>query len=137
MANFRSLNRVSLVGKVVKAPRIARNKEDTNTLVWFIVATNEALHEQGRKKGSKLKFYPSYHSVNCWGKLAETMGMLLKTGSLVAVDGKLRYYKKKIGDETVWLATIYADDVAAIDYLKDYKAEQKEDEGEDPIPEKK
>ena len=95
-----------------------------------MVATNEIVIDTYPKKKAERekRTYASYHSINCYGKLAEVMGMLLQKGTLVAVDGKLRYYKRRIGNQMAYVATVYAEDVAVLADFKEWKPEGEKEE---------
>jgi single-strand DNA-binding protein len=78
-------NSVQLVGSLGRD--VAYRQLDNGRSVAYIkMATREVFHN---KDGSK-RIETTWHNVTAWGKIAETMQVLLKKGSTIVVQGKLR-----------------------------------------------
>jgi single-strand DNA-binding protein len=80
------LNRVSLIGNLVKDPEI-RQFESEKILLKFSLATNRYYYEPNSEtKINDVQF----HEVVIWGKMAETLYDFLKKGVKVFVEGRLQ-----------------------------------------------
>lgn len=81
MADYASLNKVILVGRIVDEVKTHDTKRGT-AVAWFTMATDE-VYPQGKKPKA------SFHRIVCFGKKAEFMLMYSQRGKLIAVEGKL------------------------------------------------
>ncbi|MBC7363468.1 MAG: single-stranded DNA-binding protein [Candidatus Aminicenantes bacterium] len=88
MRERNSLNRVILIGHLVKKPEIRYLPESGRPVARFQVATNEQLYYQETKKTVERT---EYHRVVAWGKLAEFCEKFLEQGRQILVEGKLRW----------------------------------------------
>lgn len=88
MRERNSLNRVILIGHLVKKPEIRYLPESGRPVARFQVATNEQLYYQDTKKTVDRT---EYHRIVAWGKLAEFCEKFLEQGRQVLVEGKLRW----------------------------------------------
>lgn len=79
------VNRVILVGNLGKDPD-ARNLENGTKVVKFTMATNERYTARNGEKMTKTE----WHNIVMWRTLAENAERLLKKGSLIYLEGKLR-----------------------------------------------
>lgn len=78
-------NSVQLIGSLGRD--VEYRQLDNGRHVAFIkMATREVFRS---KDGSK-RVETTWHNVTAWGKIAETMHALLKKGSTIVVQGKLR-----------------------------------------------
>lgn len=75
-----SVNKFIALGNLTKDPEIIDRKG--SKVCNFSIAINEV---SGNKKET------IYIDVECWGAVAENCGNFLKKGSLVFVDGKLKF----------------------------------------------
>ncbi len=91
-----SLNKVMLIGNVGKDPLI-RHNENGGTSANFSVATTEKYKD----RNGVLQEQTEWHNVVCWRGIAETVEKFVKKGSLVFIEGKLRYrdWKDQNGQE--------------------------------------
>lgn len=79
------INSVTLIGNVGKQPEVKRLEGD-RVVASFSVATNESYKD----KNGEWQTQTEWHSINCWGRLAEYAEKNLGSGKLVYVEGKLR-----------------------------------------------
>lgn len=85
MSHYAFLNRVQLIGNLTVDPEIRQT--NTGTAVGsFSIATNRAY----KGADGELKEETEYHAIVVWAKLAELAGSLLKKGSKVFVEGRLK-----------------------------------------------
>jgi len=94
MQNLR--NKVQLIGNVGAVPEI-KSMESGKKLAKFSLATSETYRNA---KGEKVT-ETQWHSIICWGKLAEIVEKYLTKGKEVALEGKLinRSYNDKDGNK--------------------------------------
>lgn len=128
MANLRSVNVVILVGhlsqdvkfKWVKIKRKGKEKEDTQGMASFNMATNETFREGEKKR-------VEFHRVIVWGKRAELCNKYLKKGSFIYIQGKLRHRSFRDNDGTmIWITEVNAEDLTFMGKKGDYEVEEKE-----------
>ncbi len=79
------INRVQLTGNLGNAPEV-KTFGDGNKLIKFSLATNE---EYKTTKG-EIATDTQWHFISVWGKLALELETILKKGSHVSVDGKIK-----------------------------------------------
>jgi len=87
------MNKVVLMGHLGADPRSGATpsgKKVTN----FSIATNEFYKSA---EGEKIK-RTDWHKITTWGKVAEACEKMLRKGSMVLVEGKIRNDKKE-GDD--------------------------------------
>jgi len=80
-----SLNRVTLVGRLVRDPEL-RTTSAGKSVVSFSVAVNKRVKAQD---GTEADFF----RVTAWGQTAEYVNTYLTKGRLVSVDGRLETKK--------------------------------------------
>lgn len=109
---MRSVNKVILVGNVTRDGEVSYTPSG-KAVCYFTVATNRAWKDAN----GEWKDEASFHNVNAWGKLGESLAKLLQKGMKVYVEGLLTYREKR--DETGKLvskdARIMADTVVLLD----------------------
>lgn len=88
MREKNSLNRVILIGHLVKKPEIRYIPESGRPVARFQIATNEQLYSQGTGKTTERT---EYHRIVAWGKLAEFCKNFLEQGRQILVEGRLRW----------------------------------------------
>ena len=86
-------NKVTLIGYVGKDPEV--KQAGSSTVAKFTLATSEKFKDKDGNKQEKTQ----WHNLECWGKLAETVGKFVKKGSKIDVEGKIEYdeYTNKEG----------------------------------------
>ena len=84
---MRSLNKVILIGRVVKEPEF-KEKGEIKYARYTVVTSK--IHFSKKHEGGK-KEYPSFHFCISWGRAAEFVRDYLAVGSLVSIDGELNY----------------------------------------------
>ena len=84
-------NSVQLIGSLGRDVDL-RQLDNGRSVAYIKMATREAFHSP---EGSK-RIETTWHNLVAWGKIAETMKVLLKKGSTIVVQGKLR--NRFIGD---------------------------------------
>ena len=80
-----SLNRIMLIGNLGRDPE-AKNVGD-KTVCEFSLATTE----RWRDASGELKEQTDWHRIVIWGRQAENAAKFLKKGSMVYVEGSIRY----------------------------------------------
>lgn len=81
----RSLNRVQLIGNLVRDPEL-RYTPNNKAVVTFSIATTRNWVTNGSKREET-----EFHRIVAWDKLAEICSQLLAKGSKVYVDGRIHY----------------------------------------------
>ncbi len=88
MRDRNSLNRVILIGHLVKKPEIRYLPDSGRPVARLQVATNEqAFNRDTRQSTDRTE----YHRVVVWGSLADFCGKYLEAGRQVLVEGRLRW----------------------------------------------
>ncbi len=87
MRDRNSLNRVILVGHLVKKPEI-RHIPSGRAVARFQVATNEQAYNRDTRQATERT---EYHRIVAWGPLAEFCDRFLEAGRQVMVEGRLRW----------------------------------------------
>ncbi|HRD02531.1 MAG TPA: single-stranded DNA-binding protein [Candidatus Saccharicenans sp.] len=87
MRDLNSLNRVILVGNLVKKPELRYLPKSNRAVASFQVATNESVYHPDSNQTSKKT---EFHRIVTWGKLAEFCNKYLDQGRQVLIEGKLR-----------------------------------------------
>lgn len=113
-----SVNKVELNGFLGKDPEY-RKLANGNTMMSFCIATDESYKD---KNGEWVK-NTTWHNVVQWKAPEENVRLLLKKGSRVAVEGKLRNnkYTDKNGD------TRYSTDIISYSVEPDETKRKEED----------
>jgi single-strand DNA-binding protein len=83
---MRGINRVTLVGNLGKDPEL-KTLPDGTLVVKMTVATTETY----RAKDGGSHTHTDWHTVVAWRGLASIAGQYLHKGSLVYIEGKIRY----------------------------------------------
>ena len=88
MAELRlgSLNYIALIGRVTHDPELKYTPKG-NAVCNFSVAVNRRWKD---KETGEWKDDPSFFRVQTWGKTAERCGEVMKKGSAVLIEGRLR-----------------------------------------------
>ncbi|MGQ9800101.1 MAG: single-stranded DNA-binding protein [Candidatus Saccharicenans sp.] len=87
MRDRNSLNKVILVGNLVKKPEI-RHIPSGRAVARFQVATNEQIYNRDTRQSTDRT---EFHRIVAWGPLAEFCEKFLEAGRLVMVEGRLRW----------------------------------------------
>jgi len=82
----RSLNKVMLIGNVGDDPEI-RSTPNGNTLAKFSLATSRTWKDKDGQQQEKTE----WHRCTAWGKLADIIGMYVKKGKQLYVEGSVEY----------------------------------------------
>ena len=109
------VNKVILVGNLGKDPEL-RNFEGGNMVANFTLATTEVYRD---KNGNKAD-HTEWHNIAMWGKLADIAGKLLRKGSKVYLEGKIksRSWEDKEGNKR-YVTEIIADSFTLLDRKSD------------------
>lgn len=125
------VNKAILVGNLGKDPEL-RSFEGGNMVANFSLATSESYRD---KAGNKVDS-TEWHNIAMWGKLADLAGKLLKKGSKVYVEGRIknRSWEDREGNKR-YITEIVADNFTLLDrksdggesgYQSDYSNEQEQ-----------
>lgn len=113
MANKRSLNRVILLGNVGKEPEVNHVTSLDRDVAKFSLATTEVYLD---KKDNKWKDTTQWHNIVAWGYLAQKVEKKVKSGTMLAIEGKVTYRKwKDKHDQDRWKTEIVADSISVIE----------------------
>ncbi|MDI6845462.1 MAG: single-stranded DNA-binding protein [Candidatus Saccharicenans sp.] len=88
MRDRNSLNRVILIGHLVKKPEIRYIPSSGRPVARFQVATNEQIFNRDTRQTSERT---EFHRIVAWGPLAEFCDKFLEAGRQVLVEGRLRW----------------------------------------------
>lgn len=101
-----SLNKVTLIGRLGADPDI-RYTQDGKAVARISLATTE----YSKSKDGERKETTSWHRVVMFDKKAELAEKYLEKGSLVFIEGKLRYGKYEKDGQTHYTTDIVATDL--------------------------
>ncbi|HOX97525.1 MAG TPA: single-stranded DNA-binding protein [bacterium] len=79
------LNKVMLIGRLVKKPEI-RSTSSGQNVASFSVVTNRYWTDKNGQKQEKAEF----HNVVVWGRLADIAGQYLDKGKKLYIEGRLQ-----------------------------------------------
>ncbi|MBC8173417.1 MAG: single-stranded DNA-binding protein [Chitinophagales bacterium] len=98
------INKVILIGNLGKDPEL-RNFEGGNVVANFTLATTEVYRDRNQNKVE----HTEWHNIAMWGKLADIASKLLRKGSKVYIEGRIksRSWEDKEGNKK------YATDIIA------------------------
>ena len=82
----RSLNKIMLIGNVGDDPEI-RSTPNGNTMAKFSLATSRTWKSSDGQQQEKTE----WHRCTAWGKLGEIIGMYVKKGKQLYVEGRVEY----------------------------------------------
>ena len=80
-----SLNKAQIIGNLTRDPEL-RKTQSNQSVCTVGVATNRSWTDSSGARHEEAEF----HSVVCWGRLAEIVAEHLKKGSKVFFEGRLR-----------------------------------------------
>lgn len=108
-----SLNKVILVGRLGRDPEIRYipSREGERAIARFSVATSEVYTTRDGEK----REVTEWHSVYCWGKLAEFVREYLRKGRQILVEGRLRTRKWESDGQRRSRTEIEADKIIILD----------------------
>lgn len=107
----RSLNKVLLIGNVVRDPEIRFTAQNT-AVGNFSIATNRTWNDANGQAQEETE----YSRIVVWGKLAEIVGQIIQKGRKVFVEGRLRTREWETKDGQKRQSTeIVAENVIALD----------------------
>jgi len=87
MRDLNSLNKVILIGHLVRKPDLRYLPKSGRPVTSFQIATNESVFNPDTKQASQRT---EFHRIVAWGKLAEFCQKYLEQGRQILVEGKLR-----------------------------------------------
>ncbi len=108
------MNRVVLMGHLQENPEPSETKTGKK-VATFIVETNEIYKNAD---GEKVKRTDG-HTITCWGKVAEACIKMLRKGSFVLVEGKIRNISNENGNKKNY--SIFATEVS---FISNYGSEK-------------
>lgn len=106
----RSLNKVLLIGNVVRDPEVRFTAQNT-AVANFTVATNRTWNDANGQAQEESEF----SRVVVWGKLAEIVGQIIQKGRKVYVEGRLRTREWEKDGVKRQSTEIVAENVIALD----------------------
>ena len=106
------LNRVVIVGRLVRDPELRKTASD-RSVVAFTVALDNRTTNNGEKS-------TSYIPCTAWNSTAESIAKFMKKGSLVGVDGHLNQRRYTANDgRKVSVVEVIADSVQFLEKKND------------------
>ena len=111
---MQGLNKIVLIGRLCSHPELRTGKSGT---AWcnLSVAT-----DRNRKEGDEYKKETDWHHVRVFGRDAERCEQMLRSGSLVSVEGRMTYDKWEDDDGKKRVSPrIIADRVGFLSDLRD------------------
>ena len=81
-----NLNKVLLIGRLTQDPEM-RTTPSGQSVTTVRLATNRVWNDQATKQKREAT---EFHTVICWGRLAEICGQYLKKGGLAFFEGRLQ-----------------------------------------------
>lgn len=96
---MKTKNFVELIGFLGRDPAVQRTSDGSFVHARLSVATTDRWTAAGGERKERTE----WHRVVLWGPLGERAAQLLRTGSLVQVEGHLRssVYDKTVGSHTI------------------------------------
>lgn len=91
MAHVRSLNRVTLVGRVGRNPECTILPNSAREVARFSLATNEGFFDRNSNSWKDLP--TEWHDIVAWGDKAQRVEKQIRKGDLVLVEGSIRTRK--------------------------------------------
>ncbi len=119
--NVRSLNKVILVGRVGRDPEITHIPSSNSDVAKFSLATTEGYKDRNQEWKERTE----WHNIVAWGGIVQRIERSIAKGDLVLVEGKIRTYKYKVGEEDRRGFEIRADNV----YLLEKNRSSQRNEG--------
>ena len=112
---MRGLNKISLIGNVGKDPEI-HALDKSIKVAKFSLATTESYRDDSGQVHSRT----DWHTIILWRGLAELAEKYLRKGSLVFIEGKLKYrsYDDKDGQKK-YVAEIIGEQIILLDKKND------------------
>lgn len=108
------MNKVLLVGRLVKDPELKHMEASGKNLCSFTIAVNRNYTNSSGEK--EADFIP----VVVWGKIAEAVSSYMKKGSLISVAGRLqiRSYEGRDGNKK-FITEVVGEEVLFLDFKKE------------------
>ena len=124
---MKGMNRVTLVGNIGGDPE-GKVLADGTAVAKFSLATSDWY----RTKDGEVRSDTQWHTVVLWRGLAELAGKYLKKGSLILLEGRLRYRKYEDKEGTMrYVAEIIGDNLIMLDRKLAQNGTVREEEGDD------
>jgi single-strand DNA-binding protein len=117
------MNKIVLLGKLIKDPELRKLEENDKVFTRFIVAVDRSFKSQDGTRKSDLI------PVTFWGRKAEVVCQYMKKGSYISLSGRLRTgsYEDKDGNKK-YIAEVVAEDFK---FVGDRKTEKEDQEVND------
>lgn len=126
----RSLNKVMLIGNIVRDPELRYTPQNT-AVSTFTVATNRSwTGSDGSEQESA-----EYTRIVCWGKLAEIVKQIISKGRKVYVEGRLQTRQWEKDGQKHQQTEVVADQVLALDAPRGQGARNENSEADYSYPE--
>lgn len=111
---MRTMNRIVLIGRLGRHPELRESKSGGR---WCALSVATERH---RKDGEQWKVETDWHQVRVFGSEAEKCEQMLRSGSLVSIEGSMHYERWEDEDgKTRVAARISADRVGFLANLRE------------------
>ncbi|MEE9316399.1 MAG: single-stranded DNA-binding protein [bacterium] len=115
MANRGSINKVQIIGNVVKDPEIKETSPGISRALVYVATNRYWKTEDGGEKEET-----QFHKIVAWHKLAEICGKLLTKGRKIYVEGRLSTHEWETEEgETRRELEIIMEDLVLLDSRRD------------------
>ncbi len=101
-----NMNKVCLIGRLTKDPRISAPSEN-NTCARFTLAVDGITNVKGEKQAD---FIP----ITAWGKLAEAIGKYCAKGKQISIVGRLRTWRHEVNGEIRYEMEVVAEQMGLL-----------------------
>lgn len=109
------VNRVHLVGRLGQDPEVRSLGQSGDNVTQFSLATSRKFNTRdGEKKEST-----QWHKIQCFGPQGENCSRYLQKGSLVYIEGEIRYREYEQDGVKKYATDIYAQSVQFLDKKSD------------------
>ncbi|MBN2695663.1 single-stranded DNA-binding protein [bacterium] len=129
MAN---INKVILIGRVGKDPETSFNANGTTQVTKFSLATSEFYTDKSNEK----KEITEWHNIVLWNKLSDIYKEVIKKGTLLFIEGKIKTNKWTNAENvTMYRTEIWANTIQVLSKIE--RSQQSSNSGfpkDDGIP---
>ena len=127
--SMKSINRVSILGRVVADPELKATKSGKSVSSFAIATNNEWYDSEGEVKKSA-----DFHRIVSWGKLAELCSRHLRKGSPVFVEGRLTNRSYEGSDKnTHYITEIVLNDLHLVPFERSNQTADARSIAEEPV----
>lgn len=113
------INKIILVGRLGQDPEVQALGQSGDNVTRFSLATSRKFNTRDGEK----KETTQWHKIQCFGIQGENCAKYLRKGSLVFIEGEVRYRKYEKDGVERYATDIYAQNVQFLDSRKSEDSE--------------